>query len=198
MSAAQRYEAEALGLTPEGTTPGRRTLTEGLCPASDQAESETHPQPEGGGARSGGGREREALRPGFGAEPQGRSQCAAGGRVTPPAKNQQAPAPRPQQGTDAGNNARQHSSSPVGQVSASRPPCPKTTCTPIRVVGRRVDALVIGFKVDSSTATLRQLAGRQAIADTVGTAELRFGALAFALKRTHLTYFPQVGTAIWG
>jgi hypothetical protein len=90
VSTTRRYEAEALGVTPKGTTPGQHTLTEGFCSASGRA-SATSAQLEGGGAWSGGGRERGALRPGFGAEPQGQQQGAqrlpAGGRVTPPAND---------------------------------------------------------------------------------------------------------------
>ena len=140
MTTAQGYEAVALGLTPEGTTPGRRTLTEGLCSASDEAESETHPQPRGGGARPGGGREREALRPGIGAEPQGRSRRAAGGRVTPPAKDQQ-PAGRLNPCAEKSDGiASSHPASKI-QIVRPGPPPPKTTCEPPQLVGRRVDAL---------------------------------------------------------
>jgi hypothetical protein len=90
MSRTRRYEAEALGVTPEGTTPGQHTLTEGFCSASARAPAPSA-QLEGGGAWSGGGRERAALRPGFGAAPQGQQHGAkrrpAGGRVTPPAND---------------------------------------------------------------------------------------------------------------
>ncbi len=78
MSSNSAYEAEALGVTSEGATPGRHTLTEGFCPASGSPELPPEAQLEGGGDRFGGGRERAALRPGFGAEPQGREQPAAG------------------------------------------------------------------------------------------------------------------------
>jgi hypothetical protein len=86
MKAQARYEAEAFGLTPEGTTSGQHTLTEGFCSASFSASAPSN-QPERSGAWSGGGRERVALRPGFGAEPQGRCQLAAGGRITSPAND---------------------------------------------------------------------------------------------------------------
>lgn len=94
------------------------------------------------------------------------------GGVTPPAKNQ--PASRA-------------ASSPLYRRSPSHaeaPSSPKASGARPRLVGRRVDALVLGFQVTLDPSVRDELAARQALAEIAGVAELRFEDLVFALKRT--------------
>lgn len=121
MSPSIRYETEALGVTSEGTTPGRHTSIEGFCLALSLGSparlrpglgraiayafrgsrgahySSRHLRVLGDRASTreaepvGGGRERAALCPGFGAEPHCRRRRQAGERVSPPAKDVYSP-----------------------------------------------------------------------------------------------------------
>lgn len=169
------YEAKALGVTPEGTTPGQRSLTEGFRSASRGCAQD---QLEGGDVWSGGGLERVALRPGFGAEPQQRQQGAqrlpAGGRVTPPA-NSQGDKERGRKGSkaDAAELASPRASGGAIEVDA---------CIP-RLVACRVDALTIAYQVDVPSAVRDEFDERQAIGANARDVELRLGPFRFSLAR---------------
>lgn len=180
MTRTPGYEAEAFGLTPEGTTSGQHTLTEGFCSASAHA-SALSAQLEGGGAWSGGGREREALRPGFGAEPQGGNQVRAGERVTPPAKS--------------------HVSSDSGPIHAqSRVLAARVTDGPPNAIGLRenvgsrthetralawrVDWLTVAYQVDIPAELDDEFDERQAVCALARVAELKVGPFTFSLARS--------------
>lgn len=198
-----RSEAEALGLTTKGTTPGRHTLTEGLCPASARNGARF----EGGGDLSGGGREREARRPGFGAEPQGASRAPAGGRVSPPAKNHPVSPRRCQRSTQPAilnrSTFRKHAKDQLfelggtqdtdeaalaqadGEVNSPSPSSPRRRHgRRPRPVGRRVDSLVIAYQLSVTGAVRDEFEERQAIADLAGKSGLLLGSHSFCLAKS--------------
>lgn len=54
----------------------------------------------------------------------------------------------------------------------------------MRCVGKRIDALVLAFRLEVSSAIADEVEERQGLADEAGAAELRLGEFTFALKST--------------
>lgn len=121
---------------------------------------------------------------------------AAGDRVSPPAKNQRLEKPseakRLRPGTPFGSLS-QPDTKDGAELSAAPnatelgagdgcPPSSSTTGCPT-VVARRVDALVLAFKVNPPDRMRDELREHQAIADLAGAAEVRIGDLAFSMTR---------------
>jgi hypothetical protein len=96
---------------------------------------------------------------------------ARGGRVSPPAKSQ-----------------RDESTPFVAEIVQGFPSeVPRIGLVfggKLRNVGKRVDALVVAFKVGLLEAVADEIQERQSLADLCGAAELRLGSFRFALRRT--------------
>lgn len=68
----------------------------------------------------------------------------------------------------------------------------------VRCVGKRVDALVIAFKVLVRGAVANQITAQRALANEVGAAELRIGSFRFALRRGRQERLPFENADIRG
>jgi hypothetical protein len=174
-------EAKALGLTPEGATPGQHTLTEGFCSACPPASGCVCPAREKR-SWSGGGRERVALRPGFGAEPQGRNQVDAGERVTPPAKSHfssglgQKPAEKLAR--------RSNSTDRPPNATARRENVGHSQARETRLLACRLDALTVAHHVDVAPGVDVEFDKRQVMCALARVAELTLGPFTFSLARS--------------
>jgi hypothetical protein len=175
------YSTGVLGLTPEEGISGRHAPTEVPCRASRTL---------GDAARSGDAPVSEANVRAEGPHIRGerarvlsRVREQAPGRVTPGAKNQSVLEPVGAKRQNANSGSALSQSQDLRAIPASEGP-PKTSSDFIRVVGSRVDALVIAFKVELPASIRDELEERQAIADEAGVAELRLAGLAFAMKRS--------------
>lgn len=60
----------------------------------------------------------------------------------------------------------------------------------VRCVGKRVDALVVAFKVEVGGGVFDQISAQQALAHEVGAAELALGDFRFALRRSRQSRVP--------
>lgn len=94
-----------------------------------------------------------------------------GGRVSPPAKSQ-----------PDGSVSLVAEFLPISDRAGS--PVAVAFGGGVRSVGKRVDALVVAFKVGVFPAVADEVAERQALADVCGAAELRLGKFRFGLRRT--------------
>lgn len=105
------------------------------------------------------------------------NETQTGGEVSPPAKNQpngQSPE-RDDSSTFSVTNATERDLA-FGQG--------------VRCVGKRVDALVVAFKVEVGGGVFDQISAQQALANEVGAAELALGDFRFALKRSRQSRVP--------
>lgn len=179
-----RSSAEDLGVRPKVGASGRQTPTEVLCRATVTL---------GGDDRSGGAPTSEASLLAQGPHESGERASLdssrlsdvsiAGGRVTPPAKSQEDSA-----GRNATTQGLESLVFPAGAdaplASADIPIPPKATAQQPRVVGKRVDALVVAFAVEPPPPFRDELIERQSIADEAGIAQLTVAGLFFAMKRS--------------
>jgi hypothetical protein len=98
------------------------------------------------------------------------ARTAPGGGVTPPAKSQRA---------GSGSQVPEVSAPPLSAVAPDGVAFGGT----VRCVGKRVDALVVAFRLGIPSAVSDEIAERQSLADETGAAALRLGEFTFALKR---------------
>lgn len=173
------YSTRVLGLTPEEGISGRHAPTEVPCRAFGTL---------GGVARSGDAPVSEANVRAEGPHFRGERVRVVSGvralapeRVTPGAKNQSV-LELDGSGQQNANNRSALSPSDGAPASPASEGPPKTSSDFLRLVGSRVDALVIAFKIEVSQSVRDELEERQAIADEAGAAELRLAALAFAMR----------------
>jgi len=96
---------------------------------------------------------------------------AGGGPVSPPAKNQ------PDESERFGAQIVLGSACEVPGIRV-------VFGGQIRNIGKRVDALVVAFKVALLESVADEIQERQSLADVCGAAELRLGGFRFALRRT--------------
>lgn len=185
----QRYEAEALGVTPVGDPSGSAYADRGPVPRSE-AEVRGRWRRAGAGPASEASVRAEGPRPKGGERArlensgeEGRYACdgvaRTGGRVSPPAKSHGTDVIR----SESLNVPDTASGAPISQTENSTArtyPPPKAT----RLLCCRVDAFVVAFRVALDAATEDELVERQAMANAMGAAELRLGAMAFEVKRS--------------
>lgn len=98
------------------------------------------------------------------------SETPTGGEVSPPAKSQQ-PA------------LIANSCELVSTSSLNATQCDLAFGKGVHIVGQRVDALVIAFRICPGWDVIEAVRRRQALANTVGAAELVLGNFRFALRR---------------
>jgi hypothetical protein len=105
------------------------------------------------------------------------NETQTGGEVSPPAKNQ-----------PNGQSSERDDSSTFSVTSATERDL--AFGQGVRCVGKRVDALVVAFKVEVAGGVFDQISAQQALANEVGAAELALGDFRFALKRGRQSRVP--------
>lgn len=171
------YGPGVLGLTTEEAPSGQHTLTEDPCSA-------VVAQFEGGGAWPGGGPASAASVRAQGprAERGERARGEASGMLQPNAASPVSLAAKSQQAALSADESPETLAGIDSVPPVLLTPPPKATGT-TRALACRVDALVVAFKVVLSPAIDCELNDRQALANVAGAAEMRAGAIRFAIKR---------------
>ena len=168
----------------EARTCGIATRTIGASlgtPSDARSNPAAEPGAEGRPDNAGAARARAPRDPAEGWEPARKGDSVpepvedrndrAGGRVSPPAKSL---------GTASRAEGAKY---PLDSVREPRLDGGAFGGT-LRCVGKRVDALVVAFRLEISPAVEDEISERQALADETGAAELRLGEFTFELKRT--------------